>query len=183
MSTMLSRPIFDKCDNYVERFVIRSGYSELSRWKMNICTNLSQNLCDGGWNIFGISNLWNNVYNGVEAVFDKCANYVERFVVKWELANFQGGKWTFARIYFKISAMEGEMFLALLIFGTISTMVSRRIFDKCSNFVERFVIKSGYCVFSRWKMYLCTNLSPNLCDGGWNILGIFHLWNNVYNGV
>ena len=60
-------------------------------------------------------------------IFDKCANYVERFVVKWELANFQGGKSTFAPIYLKISAMEGEIFWALLIFGTISIMVWRRM--------------------------------------------------------
>ena len=84
-------------------------------------------------------------------IFDKCANYVERFVVKWELANFQGGKCTFAPIYLKISAMEGEIFLAFLIFGTMSTMLSRRIFDKCANYVERFVIRSGYCAFSSGK--------------------------------
>ena len=100
-----------------------------------------------------------------------------------DIANFQGEKCTFAPIYLKISAMEGEIFLTLLIFGTISTMVSRRIFDKCANYVERFVIISGYSEFSRWKMYICTNLTQNLCGGGWNILGIFNLWNNVYNGV
>ena len=82
-----------------------------------------------------------------------------------DIANFQGGKCTFAPIYLKISAMEGEIFLAFLIFGTISTMVSRRIFDKCANYVERFVIRSGYCQSSMWKMYVCTNLSQNLCDG------------------
>ena len=58
-----------KCANYVERFVVSSGYSESSTWKMFICTNVSQNLCDGGRNILGIYNPWNNVYNGVVADF------------------------------------------------------------------------------------------------------------------
>ena len=58
----------------------------------------------------------------------------------------------FAPIYHKIPAMEGEIFWAFLILGTISTMVSRRIFDKRANYVERFVEISGYCEFSRWKM-------------------------------
>ena len=65
MSTMVSRPIFDKRANYVERFVKRSGYSEFSK-------------------------------------VEKC---------------------TFAPIYLKISAMEGEIFWAFLILGTMSTMV------------------------------------------------------------
>ena len=56
-------------------------------------------------------------------IIDKCANYVEKFVIRWDIANFQGGKCTFAPIYLKISAMEGEIFLAFLIFGTMSTMV------------------------------------------------------------
>ena len=62
--------------------------------------------------------------------------------------------------------MEGEIFWAFLILGTMSTMLSRPIFDKCANYVERFVIRSGYSEFSSWKMYICTNLSQNLCDGG-----------------
>ena len=99
-------------------------------------------------------------------IFDKCANYVERFVIRLDIANFQGGKCTFAPIYLKISAMEGEIFWPFLILGTMSTMVSRRIFDKCANYVERFVKRSGYSEFSRWKMYFCTNLSQNLCYGG-----------------
>ena len=99
-------------------------------------------------------------------IFDKRANYVERFVNRLDIANFQGEKCTFASIYLKISAMEGEIFYAFFILATMSTNVSRRKFDKCANYVERFVIRSGYSEFSRWKMYLCTNLSQNLCDGG-----------------
>ena len=99
-------------------------------------------------------------------IFDKRANYVERFVNRLDIANFQGGKCTFASIYLKISAMEGEIFYAFFILAIMSTIVSRRNFDKCANYVERFVIRSGYSEFSRWKMYLCTNLSQNLCDGG-----------------
>ena len=95
-------------------------------------------------------------------IFDKCANYVERFVVTSEIANFQDGKCTFPPIYIKLSAMEFEIFWAFLFFGTIFIMVSRRIFGKCANYVERFVIRSGYSEFSRWKMYLCINLSQNL---------------------
>ena len=49
----------------------------------------------------------------------------------------------------QISAMEGEIFWAFLILGTMSTMVPRRIFDKRANYVERFVISSGYSEFSR----------------------------------
>ena len=48
-------------------------------------------------------------------IFDKRANYVERFVKISDIANFQGGKCTFAPIYLKISAMEGEIFWAFLI--------------------------------------------------------------------
>ena len=70
-----------------------------------------------------------------------------------DIANFQCGKCTFAPIYLKISAMEGEIFWALLILGTMFTMVSRRIFDKRANYVERFVNSSGYSEFSRYKMY------------------------------
>ena len=73
--------------------------------------------------------------------------------------------------------------MAFLILGRMSTMVSRRIFDKRANYVERFVNILGYSEFSMWKMYICTNLSQNLCDGGGNILGIFNPCNNVYNGV
>ena len=54
----------------------------------------------------------------------------------------------------KSPAMEGEIFCAFLILGTMSTMVSRRIFDKRANYVERFVKRSGYSEYSRWKMYL-----------------------------
>ena len=102
----------------------------------------------------------------VPRIFDKHANYVERFVKRSGYSEFQGGKCTFAPIYLKISGMEGEIFCAFLILGTMSTMVSRRIFDKRANYVERFVKRSGYSEFSRWKMYLCTNLSQNLGDGG-----------------
>ena len=114
----------------------------------------------------GIFNHWNNVYNGVcRRIFDKRANYVERFVTKSGKSEFSRWKMYFAPICLKISAMEGEIFWAFLILGTMSTMVSRRIFDKRANYVERFVKISGYSEFSRWKMYLCTNLSQNLCDG------------------
>ena len=62
--------------------------------------------------------------------------------------------------------MEGEIFCEFLILGTMSTMGSRPIFDKRANYVERFVRISGYSEFSRWKMYVCPNLSQNLGDGG-----------------
>ena len=79
--------------------------------------------------------------------------------------------------------MEGELFLAFLILGTMSIMVSRRIFDKRCNYVERFVKTSGYSEFSRWKMYIFNNLSPDLCDRVLNIFSIFIPLNNIYNGV
>ena len=83
-----------------------------------------------------------------------------------DIANFQGGKCNFAPINLKISAMLGEIFWAFLILGTVSIMVSSRIFDIRDNYVERFVKCSGNSEFSRLKMYICTNLSENLCDGG-----------------
>ena len=55
------------------------------------------------------------------------------------IASFQGGKCTFAPICLKISAMEGEIFWAFLILGTMSIMMSRRIFVIRANYVERFV--------------------------------------------
>ena len=67
-----------------------------------------------------------------------------------------------APIYLKISALEGEIFWAFLILGTLSTMVSRRIFDKRAYYVERFVIdrdianfQGGKCTFA--PIYLKTS--------------------------
>ena len=56
-----------------------------------------------------------------------------------DLSNFQRGKCTSAPIDLIISSMEGEIFWAFLIFGTMSTMVYRRILDKRANYVGRFV--------------------------------------------
>ena len=99
-------------------------------------------------------------------IFDKRGNYVERFIKNRDIANFQGGKCTFAPICLKISAMEGEIFWAFLILGTMSIMMSRRIFVIRANYVERFVKILGYSEFSRWIMYVCPNLCQNLCYGG-----------------
>ena len=107
-------------------------------------------------------------------IFGKRANYVERFVKILDIANFQGGKCTFAPICLKISAMEGEIFGAFLILGTMSIMRSRRIFDIRANYVKRFVKISGYIEFSRWKMYIFNNLSPDLSDGGVKYFGHFY---------
>ena len=56
-------------------------------------------------------------------IFDIRDNYVERFVKIRDIASFQGGKCTFAPTCLKISAMEGEIFWAFFILGTMSTMV------------------------------------------------------------
>ena len=74
--------------------------------------------------------------------------------------------YTLHKFSLKISAMEGEIFWAFLILGTVSIMVSRRIFDIRDNYVERFVKNRDNSEFSRWKIYIRTNLSQNLCDGG-----------------
>ena len=79
-----------------------------------------------------------------------------------DIANFQGGKCTFAPIYLKICAMEGEIFLAFLIFGTMSTMLSRRIFDKCANYVERFVISLESANFKVENVHLHQFISKSL---------------------
>ena len=70
---------------------------------------------------------------------EKTTNYVERFVKRSGYIEFSRWKiCTFAPIYLKISAMEGEIFWAFLILGPMS-MVLRQIFDKRANYVERFV--------------------------------------------
>ena len=79
-----------------------------------------------------------------------------------DIANFPGGKCTFAPIYLKICAMEGEIFLAFLIFGTMSTMLSRRIFDKCANYVERFVVKWELVNFKVENVHLHQFISKSL---------------------
>ena len=86
-------------------------------------------------------------------IFDKCANYAERFVVKWELANFKVENVHLHQFISKSLRWRVKYFWAILIFGKISTMLWRRMFDKCANYVERFVIRSGYSEFSSWKMY------------------------------
>ena len=175
--------IFDKRFKYVEKVVISRDIANFQGGKSTfgpIYLKISAMEGEIFWAflIFGTMSTMVSRRN-----FDKRANYVGRFVKNRDIANFQRGKCSFAPIYLKISAMKSEIFWAFLFFGTTSTMVSRRIFGKCANYVESFVISSGYSEFSMWKMYLCTNLSQNLCDGGGNILGIFNLWNNVYNGV
>ena len=68
----------------------------------------------------------------------------------------------FAPICLKISAMEGEIFGAFLILGTMSTTVSRRIFDKRANYVEDLLFdreianfQGGKCTFA--SIYLKTS--------------------------
>ena len=72
-----------------------------------------------------------------------------------DVANFQGGKCTFAPIYLKITAMEGDIIWAFLILGTVSIMVSRRILDIRDIYVGRFVknrdtvsFQGGKCTFA-----------------------------------
>ena len=55
-----------------------------------------------------------------------------------DIANFEGGKCTFAPIYLKISAMEGEIFWAFLILRTKSKMVSRPILKNLFTFADKF---------------------------------------------
>ena len=166
MSTTVQRRIFDKRANYVERFV---KILDIANFQFGKCTfapiYLKISAMEG--EIFWAFLILGRMSTMVQRrIFDKRGNYVERFVKILDIANFQGGKCTFAPIYLKISAMKGEIFWAFLILGRMSTMVTRRIFDKRANYGERFVKISGYSEFSRWKMYLCTNLSQNLCDGG-----------------
>ena len=80
--------------------------------------------------------------------------------------------------------MEGEIFWTFLILGTMSIMVSRRIFDKRANYVERFVKILGYsgifqcgkCTFAP----ICLKISAMEGEIFW---GSFTRCNNVYNGV
>ena len=76
-------------------------------------------------------------------IFDKRANYVERFVTFLDKANFQGGKCTFAPICLKISATEGEIFWAFLIIGTMLQWCLRGFLIRRDNYVERFVTISA----------------------------------------
>ena len=133
LSTMVSRRIFYKCANYVDRFVSKSG---LRIFKVENVPLHQFILKSPRWRveIFWVFLILGTMSTMVSRrIFDKRANYVERFVKILDIANFQGGKCTFALIYLKISAMEGEIFWAFLILGTMSTMVSRRIFDKRAN--------------------------------------------------
>ena len=79
-----------------------------------------------------------------------------------DLSNFQRGKCTSAPIDLIISAMEGEIFLAFLIFGTMSTMLWRRIFDKCANYAERFVVKWELANFKVENVHLHQFISKSL---------------------
>ena len=58
--------------------------------------------------------------------------------------------------------MEGEIFGAFLILGTMSTMVPRRIFDKRANYVERFVIRSGIANFKVENVHLYQFITKSL---------------------
>ena len=80
----------------------------------------------------------------------------------WDIANFQGGKCTFAPIYLKISAIRGEIFWTFLILGTMSIMVSRRNFDIRANYVERFVKIRDIANFQRYIFHLENSLYPDL---------------------
>ena len=78
-----------------------------------------------------------------------------------QIADFQGGKCTFAPIYLKSSEKEGETFSTFLIGGRMPTMLLRSIFDIRVNYVEILVKISAYSELSRLKMFLCPNLSQN----------------------
>ena len=78
---------------------------------MFLCTNFPQNLCDGEGEKFGAFLILGTMYTMVyRRIYDKRANYVERFVKTRDIANFQGGKCNFAPIYLKITAMEVKYF-------------------------------------------------------------------------
>ena len=166
MSTMVSKRIFDKCANYVERFVKNGDIAIFEGGKCTFAPIYLKIFAMEGEIVWAFLILRTMSTMVSRRIFDKRANYVERFVKIRDITNFQAGKCTFAPIYLKISAMGCEIFWAFLILGTMSTMVSKRIFDKRANCVERFVKISGYSEFSRGKMYFCTNLPQNLCDEG-----------------
>ena len=80
------------------------------------------------------------------------------------MANFQGGKCTFAPIYLKISAMEGKIFWAFLMLGTMSTMVRRPILNNLFTFAYKFYnielgvanstgVASHGCLTIRWSIH------------------------------
>ena len=68
--------------------------------------------------------------------------------------------------------MEVEIFLAFFIFGTMSTMLSRRIFDKCANYVERFVVKWELANFKVENVHLHQFISKSL---RWRVKYFRHL--------
>ena len=106
-------------------------------------------------------------------IFDKRANYGGRIVIISEYSEFSRWKMYFCiNLYSKSLLWSLKYFGHVLFFGTISTMVPRRIFGKCANYVERFVARWGYSKFSRWKKYLCTNLSQNLLR--WRVKYFWH---------
>ena len=129
---------------------------------MYVCTNLTQNLWRGeiflAFLIFGTMSTMVSIGGFLINV-----TIIYKDLLKdRDIANFLGGKCTFAPIYLKISAMEGEIFWAFLIFGTISTMLWRRIFDKCANYVERFVISLESANFKVENVHLHQFISKSL---------------------
>ena len=94
-------------------------------------------------------------------IFDKCANYGERFVIRsGSIANFQGGKCTFAPIYLKISVMEGEIFCSFLILVSIlqwcrgGFLLNVRIMERdIANFkVENVPLHQFISKSLRWRL-------------------------------
>ena len=178
MSTMLPRRIFDKmCQLCRKDFVIRSGYSELSRWKMYVCTNLFQKSLR--WRV---TYFWH--FKSLEQYLQWCHGgflinvpIIYKDLLKYrDIANFLGGKCTFAPIYLKIPAMEGEIFLAFLIFWTMSTIVSRRIFDKRPNYGGRFVINSELANFQGGKCTFAPIYLKISAMEGEIFWAFFYLW-------
>ena len=125
---MVSRGIFDKRGNYVERFVKNRDIANFQGGKCTFAPiYLKISAMEG--EIFWAFLIFGTMCTKVQRlIFDKRANYVERFVKFLDIANFQGGKCTFAPICLQISETEGKIFWAFLIIGTMSTMVSARIF-------------------------------------------------------
>ena len=130
---MVSRPIFDIRADYVERVVKTSAYSEFQVGQ-----------CSFAPIYLKISTKEGEIFSSfliLRAMLQCCRG---RFLIRAKLkgrhiADFQGGKCTFAPIYIKISTKEGGTFLEFLILGTMSTMVCRPIFDIRADYVERVV--------------------------------------------
>ena len=82
---------------------------------------------------------------------------------------------------YKMGKVDGDE--NKLIHGRHKINVSRQEYFQIINKRRSPFIRDSRVANFQGENILCTNLSENLYEWGWAILGICNPWNNVYNGV